>query len=108
MPSSAAQFECGSFLQTEELVIPGKNSSLQSYLQWRPVVYTTPVRDLSDATGVSVGSPVDVQDPAKVFERTLLYALYGEELNFMLVKAFNVSLGAKGDGFYQKSGYQAW
>ena len=95
-------------MQTEELVIPGKNSSLQSYLQWRPVVYTTPVRDLSDATGVSVGSPVDVQDPAKVFERTLLYALYGEELNFMLVKAFNVSLGAKGDGFYQKSGYQAW
>ena len=81
---------------------------MQSYLQWRPVVYTTPVRDLSDATGVSVGSPVDVQDPAKVFERTLLYALYGEELNFMLVKAFNVSLGSKGDGFYQKSGYQAW
>jgi hypothetical protein len=70
--------------QTEELLIPGKNSSLQSYLQWRPVVYTTTMRDLSESTGVVVGAPVDVSDPVPMLNRTLLYALYGENLGYLV------------------------
>jgi hypothetical protein len=90
------------------LVIPGKNKSLQSYLQWRPVVYTTTVRDLSESTGVVVGEPVDLLFPSQHLKKSLLYALYGEDINSMLVKTFNVSLGSKGDGYYKKTNYQAW
>jgi hypothetical protein len=72
------------------------------------VVYTTTVRDLSESTGVFIGTPVDVTSPTTSLNTSLLYALYGEELNYMLVKTFNVSLGSKGDGFYRKTNFQAW
>ena len=86
-----------------------KNGSLQSYLQWRPVVYTTTTRDLSESTGVIVGPPVDLQTkPTQSLDKTLLYALYGQDLDYMLVKTFNVSLGSKGDGYYKKTNFQAW
>ena len=40
--------------KTMEIILPGQNetdSNYQSYLQWRPVVYTTDSRDLSESTG---------------------------------------------------------
>jgi len=41
--------------KTMELILPGENLSnetnYQAYLQWRPVVYTTQARDLSESTG---------------------------------------------------------
>ena len=40
--------------KTMEIILPGENesdSNYQSYLQWRPVVYTTDARDLSESTG---------------------------------------------------------
>ena len=44
--------------KTMELILPGENSSnetnYQAYLQWRPVVYTTQARDLSESTGMSL------------------------------------------------------
>ncbi len=94
--------------KTEELIMPGVNSSYQSYFQWRPVVYTTPVRDLSESTGVTVGQSAKVDQPAKTLRNTLLYSLYGDELDQLFVRKINVTLGAPEDGFYRKTKYQAW
>lgn len=95
-------------MQTHELVVPGYNSSLQSYLQWRPVVYTTMARDLSSSTEVNVGRDEEVLHPDRELNGTILYAMYGANLQNMIVRRFNVTLGGKGDGFYKKTGYQAW
>ena len=94
--------------QTQELIIPGYNSSLQSYLQWRPVVYTTPARDLSSSTDVTVQHSQEVRNPAKLLGKSMLYAFYGEDLEDMLVRRVVVTLGAAGDGFYKKTKFQAW
>lgn len=95
-------------LQTQELVIPGYNDSLQAFLQWRPVVYMTSSRELSASTDVNISHPVTLHAPNEALRQTILYAFYGEDLKDMLVKSVNVSLGASGDGFYNKTKYQAW
>ena len=96
------------FIQTQELVIPGYNESLQAYMQWRPVVYTSRTRDLSSSTDVNISSPVQVHKPSVEMKDTILYAMYGEDLNDMLVTRLNVTLGGVSDGFYKKTKYQAW
>jgi hypothetical protein len=92
--------------------MPGSNqtnsSSLQSYLQWRPVVYTTPARDLSESTGVHVNQTVMVEKIGDLLEKSLLYALYGNDLNDLLIRKVNVTFGSPDDGFYNKTKYQAW
>lgn len=98
--------------KTEELVLPGtseNNSTYQSYMQWRPVVYTTPSRDLSESTGVNVSSSVAVQrEQDDDLNKTLLYILYGDDLNDILVRKINVTFGAPEDGYYKKHYYHAW
>ena len=94
--------------KTEELIMPGYNDSYQSYIQWRPVVYTTEGRDLSESTGVTVGEAVRVYEAAVNLKNTLLYTLYGEDLDMLFVRKINVTLGSPEDGFYHKTKYQAW
>lgn len=94
---------------TEELVMPGKNDSLKSYLQWRPIVYNTMERALSSSTGLTLMPDVDVPEPAAThLKDSIMFLLYGMDLNDVVVKAFNISFGAHGDGGYQKTQYHAW
>ena len=96
--------------RTEELLLSGLNESdFQSYLQWRPVVYTTDKRDLSESTGVKVSPSVMVDDvEIDSLNKSLLYALYGEDLKDMLVRKVKVTFGSADDGFYKKTNYHAW
>jgi len=93
---------------TDELRIPGINSTLESFIQWRPIVYTTAHRELAQSTGLSMGDAKHVKEAATVYNNTLLYALYGPELDRIFVNAINVTFGMKGDGFYDHTKYQAW
>jgi len=94
---------------TKELIMPGKNESLKSYIQWRPIVYNTMERELSSSTGLTVMDSVDVPAPAATsLKGSIMFLLYGMDLDDVVVKAFNISFGAKDDGFYQKSQYHAW
>ncbi len=97
--------------KTEEIVLPGiesNTSTYQSYLQWRPVVYTTRSRDLSESTGVNVSPSVRVQEVDDTLKKSLLYILYGNDLEDFLVRKVNVTFGASDDGFYKKTKYHAW
>jgi len=93
---------------TEELIMPGLNDSLKSYMQWRPIVYTTMGRELSSSTGVHVMEPSDVKDPASSLDKTIMYILYGMDLDEVVVKSLNISFGIPGDGFYNKTRFHAW
>ena len=55
-----------------------------------------------------MGDPKHVEDAASVYNHTLLYALYGPELNEIFVNAINVTFGKAGDGYYDHTKYQAW
>ena len=95
-------------MQTDELRIPGINSTLESFVQWRPIVYTTNHRELAQSGGLSTGKAKKVKEAAKVYNNTLLYALYGPELDRILVNAINVTFGVKGDNYYDHTKYLAW
>ena len=88
--------------------MPGLNDSLKSYMQWRPIVYTTMGRELSSSTGVHVMEPSDVKDPASSLDKTIMYILYGMDLDEVVVKSLNISFGIPGDGFYNKTQFHAW
>lgn len=77
-------------------------------MQWRPVVYTTHARDLSASTAVNISEPVRVPRPSRALNETILYALYGADLDDMLVTRLNVTLGGGADGYYKKTKFQAW
>jgi len=97
--------------QTNELILPGNHDNLtdqQSYLQWRPVVYTTMSRELSESTGVIVNPSVKVEKVDGHLNKTLLFILYGDDLNEFFVRKVNVTFGSPKDGFYKKTNYSAW
>ena len=95
--------------KTEELIMPGQNGTEnKSYLQWRPVVYTTRGRDLSESTGVNVSQSIRVTEIGSKLKKSLLYVLYGDDLENYLVRRINVTFGSPDDGFFKKTKYQAW
>ena len=97
--------------QTNELILPGNNELLtdkQSYIQWRPVVYTSVSRELSESTGVIVHPSVNVTKIEEHLNKTLLYILYGDDLKQYFVRKVNVTFGSPKDGFYKKTHYHAW
>lgn len=97
--------------KTEEMILPGNTANrtnYQSFLQWRPVVYTTRARDLSESTGVNVSQTVVVQEIDDQIKKSVLYAMYGENIRNYLVRKFNVTFGSPEDGFYKKTKYNAW
>ena len=81
---------------------------MKSFIQWRPIVYTTAHRELAQSTGLSFSDPKHVQNASKEYNQTLLYALYGPDLDNVFVNAINVTFGLKGDGYYEHTKYQAW
>ena len=94
---------------TGELEIPGINDTLRSFIQWRPIVYNSIHRELTQSTGLNMGAPQHIEDASTLYNNTLLYALYGPDLDNVFVSAINISFGQKGDqGFYDHTNYQAW
>ena len=101
--------------KTMELILPGQQCpgleklKCQCYLQWRPVVYTSNSRDLSESTGVEANSVnVPSNETFPTMNKTLLYALYGSDLKDMLVANVTVTFGSPEDGYYKKTKYHAW
>jgi len=81
--------------------------SLQHFLQWRPVCYTSTVRDIGDSTGL-VYSAVTDMDISLLANNFLNWMLTDEELESLPGQGFNISFGTTGDGFYKASNYTAW
>ena len=65
-------------------------------------------RELAQSTGVKMSNATHIQNASMLYNHTLLYALYGPDLDNMLVSAVNVTFGSKGDGVYDRTKYQAW
>lgn len=92
------------------MLTPGAvgEDTLGGYLQWRPVVYTSSQRDMTNSSTSMQYTAVNIQDSNKALNLTLLYSLFGFKLAEMLVVETNVTFGESGDGFYHKTNYAVW
>lgn len=79
--------------------------SAGGFIEYRPVSYTHPERDVSTSTETHQSEPVAIDSPANALNSTLAYAIYGQELDRLLVQGMNISFGFSGDGFYTKTNY---
>ncbi|XP_055331320.1 glycosylated lysosomal membrane protein B-like [Paramacrobiotus metropolitanus] len=89
-----------------------KISGADTYLQWRPVVYTAANPGVSDSTRSQTGS---VRNATLSFNASLsdvpdslLLGLAGITDPGNTLLRFNVSLGQTDDGFYNSTAYQDW
>lgn len=79
--------------------------STGGYIEYRPVSYTHPERDVSTSTETHQSEPKSIESPANELKATLAYAMYGQKLDSLLVQGMNISFGLSGDGFYTKTNY---
>ena len=67
---------------------------LGGFIQWRPVAYTLPERDIESSTETKYYTIRNSTHPDKDFNNTLLFAFYGYSLESQLAQALNLSFGA--------------
>ncbi|XP_055637790.1 glycosylated lysosomal membrane protein-like [Toxorhynchites rutilus septentrionalis] len=79
--------------------------SAGGYIEYRPVSYTQPERDVSTSTETHQSEPTAILSPSEKLNTTLAYAIYGQRLDTLLVQGMNISFGFSGDGFYSKTNY---
>lgn len=79
-----------------------------AYIQWRPVVYTTSSRDMTNSTESVQYSIQKLSEPTTLLNGSLLFNFYGYKLLEIQASATNVSFGTSGDGFYRKTNFAAW
>lgn len=79
-----------------------------AYIQWRPVVYTTSTRDMTNSTESVQYSIQKVFEPTSLLNGSLLFNFYGYKLLDIQTSMTNVSFGTSGDGFYRKTNFAAW
>lgn len=80
-----------------------------SYVQYRPVSYTHPERDVSTATIVRISEATNLNlNVASALNGSLAWSYYGSNVTQALVQGFNVSIGNAQDGFYSRTNYTTW
>lgn len=80
-----------------------------SYMQFRPISYTKPDRDISTKTDVHLNKPYFIADANAYLNSTIVTTYYGDDLNKKnLVQLFNVSFGQSEDKFYSNTNYTTW
>jgi hypothetical protein len=78
-----------------------------AYIQFRPVAYTHPERDVTTSTETHL-DPLMAVDAEEELQQTLAWSLYGKDVRNYLLQGLNVTFGLKGDGFYTKTNYTTW
>lgn len=84
-----------------------KSSLEQHFLQWRPVCYTSTLRDIGDSTGVLYSALRNV-NMSLLGDNFLNWMFTDKDLYSLPLQSFNVYFGTTGDGFYKASNYTAW
>uniref|UniRef100_A0A1B6JGH5 Lysosomal protein NCU-G1 n=1 Tax=Homalodisca liturata TaxID=320908 RepID=A0A1B6JGH5_9HEMI len=98
----------GVFTMVEMLTPPAMAGQCGGYLQWRPVVYTSSAREMTSSTETVEYAVAAPAEPSRTLNLTLLYSVFGNRLDEMLVVATNITFGTAGDGFFHKYQYAAW
>ncbi|XP_076058836.1 glycosylated lysosomal membrane protein-like [Oratosquilla oratoria] len=94
----------------DEITTPlARKSSKGGYMQWRPVSYLTPKRDINDATNVKVDGGMTILNKTDEYlSNSLAYGMFGNELSMARVAATKLVIGRPKDGYYSKYNYATW
>lgn len=78
-------------------------------MQFRPISYTKPDRDITSKTDVLLNKPYFIADASAYLNATIVSTYYGNDLDKKnLVQLFNVSFGQQEDKFYSNTNYTTW
>lgn len=78
-------------------------------MQWRPVSYLSPKRDINVATTPNINSTFTPLDEiSKPLEGSLAYAIFGKNLMEMLTANTTIAFGQSKDNFYTEHNYTTW
>ena len=82
----------------------------QSYLQWKPICYIGPVRDITNSIDVSSYDikPVNLTAENSTLENSILWSYYGTRLHSLVLQSTNISFGTEKDGWYNKTPHISW
>lgn len=99
--------------ELRDIVSPGSMLYANgSYVHFRPVSYTSVVREMGASTAVHVQRPQNISDAEQRLADggSMAWSFYGYALGGkeLLVQAYNVSFGAAGDGFYARNNLNTW
>lgn len=97
--------------QLDTLVVEdekNQNKVQSGFLQWRPIVYTSANKVVSNSTKTLEYEVANVTDSVATLNSSLLFAFYGSDLSKFLIKGENVSFGSNKDGFYAKTNFSSW
>ncbi|XP_054288517.1 glycosylated lysosomal membrane protein-like [Macrosteles quadrilineatus] len=93
----------------EELLTPAVHDKAGGgYLQWRPIVYFSDKREMTNSTETVQYHVVAPTSPRSALNHSLLFSALGPQVDDMLTIATNVTFGVAKDGFYNKNQYAAW
>ena len=93
---------------SQSLNVSNTEENVAMYFQWRPISYTTSLRDVTDSIEVIHYPLKKSLNSSKDTSHTILYPYYREKLDSAIVQRLNVSFGIKGDSFYKNSAYTSW
>lgn len=91
------------------IVSPRSNNDTKgSFLQYRPVCYTSGERTVASSTETRHGNPIDIDGPIFRYKFTLPFAYFGFGLQHKLNKALNITFGMPRDLFYVRTNYSSF
>lgn len=92
----------------ELINVASKGVDNDGFMQYRPVSYTNPAREVSTSTAVGNS---ELQRPENVFEalnETIFTSIEEIALERAMVSSMNVSFGVAADGCFGKTNYTTW
>ncbi|CAL4164455.1 unnamed protein product, partial [Meganyctiphanes norvegica] len=94
----------------EEITAPSDGvDNKGGYLQWRPVSYLKNDRDVNYATKPNINQQFSLlKNISSSVQKSLVYALLGEDLLDLSSVSTDVSFGMSNDGYYTKYNYTTW
>lgn len=80
-----------------------------AFVQYRPVSYTSAIREVSLSTETQQYAPIYLDSKKQNdVKKSLVWSYYGEEVLGYPAQGVNISFGLTGDGFYTKTNYTTW
>jgi len=110
---SQSRFTFQSSKTMDDEYTPGVFSSEEvvsdsSYLQWKPIAYTTSARSVEALTATKMYSINNINNVTGYLGQSLAYAFLGAKVDSSLSASMNVSFGEPLDDYYANTKYQIW
>lgn len=92
----------------ELINVASKGVDNDGFMQYRPVSYTNPEREVSTSTAVRQSEPQKPENALEALNETIFTSVQEIALERAMVASMNVSFGVAADGCFGKTNYTTW